>query len=356
MGPEKQIKKIAVKKIEADLFDDLNGKSLKNDITSNILISKKTKITAHLKVREEIVLCGIHFVQNFIFERFPELKLKLFYKDGQIVGKSSAILEISGECKKVFMLERSVINFLQHLSSISTYTSRFVLLLKKSHTKLLNTRKTITGLRKLQKYATTVGGAKNHRMGLHDESAVGALATMTWRNKRRYGGYIVHIGVVLIFAGIAGSQAYGTHTEKHLQIGESFEIRGYTITYEKLIAVEATNIKTRIIAQLAVERNGKRYWTGHPEKEFYKGQNQPVSEVDVLSTWKEDLYMILADFREDESATIKVYHNPMVKWLWTGGWVIALGTMVTAWPDRLEQRRRLERLKKQRIVFAPAQE
>ena len=67
------------------------------------------------------------------------------------------------------MLERSVINFLQHLSSISTYTSRFVLLLKKSHTKLLNTRKTITGLRKLQKYATTVGGAKNHRMGLHDE-------------------------------------------------------------------------------------------------------------------------------------------------------------------------------------------
>ncbi len=164
-----ELTKIAVKKIEADLFDDLNGKSLKNDITSNILISKKTKITAHLRVREEIVLCGIHFVQNFIFERFPELKLKLFYKDGQIVSKSSAILEISGECKKIFMLERSVINFLQHLSSISTYTSRFVLLLKKSHTKLLNTRKTITGLRKLQKYATTVGGAKNHRIGLHDE-------------------------------------------------------------------------------------------------------------------------------------------------------------------------------------------
>ena len=70
-----ELTKIAVKKIEADLFDDLNGKSLKNDITSNILISKKTKITAHLRVREEIVLCGIHFVQNFIFERFPELKL-----------------------------------------------------------------------------------------------------------------------------------------------------------------------------------------------------------------------------------------------------------------------------------------
>ena len=195
------------------------------------------------------------------------------------------------------------------------------------------------------------------RMGLHDESAVGALATMTWRNKRRYGGYIVHIGVVLIFAGIAGSQAYGTHTEKHLQIGESFEIRGYTITYEKLIAVEATNVKTRIIAQLAVERNGKRYWIAHPEKEFYKGQNQPVSEVDVLSTWKEDLYMILADFREDESATIKVYVNPMVKWMWTGGWIIAFGSMISMWPDRLEQRRRLDRVRRQEQLFpSPAQE
>ena len=195
------------------------------------------------------------------------------------------------------------------------------------------------------------------RMGLHDESVVGALATMTWRNKRRYGGYIVHMGVVLIFAGIAGSQAYGTHTEKHLQIGESFEIRGYTITYEKLIAVEATNIKTRIIAQLAVERDGKRYWTAHPEKEFYKGQNQPVSEVDVLSTWKEDLYMILADFREDESATIKVYVNPMVSWMWTGGWIIAFGSMISMWPDRLEQRRRLDRVRRQEQLFpSPAQE
>jgi len=81
-----------------------------------------------------------------------------------------------------------------------------------------------------------------------------------------------------------------------------------------------------------------------------------VSEVDVRSTLASDLYVILADFSEDESATIKVYHNPMVKWLWTGGWVIALGTMVCAWPDRLEQRRRLERLKRQQIVFSPAQE
>ena len=194
------------------------------------------------------------------------------------------------------------------------------------------------------------------RLDSHEETAIGALGSLIWHSKRRYGGYIVHIGVVMIYAGIAASQSYGTHVEKRVKIGDTIEINNYMLRYEKLAAVQATSVKTRIIAQLAVEKNGKRIWTARPEKEFYKGQNRPVSEVDVRSTLASDLYVILADFSEDESATIKVYHNPMVKWLWMGGWVIAIGTMVTAWPDRLEQRRRLERLKKQRIVFAPAQE
>ena len=187
------------------------------------------------------------------------------------------------------------------------------------------------------------------------QTYLSALGSLIWNNKRRYGGYTVHIGIVMIYAGIAASSSYGIHTEKRLKIGETIEIRDYTLRYEKLAAIQATSVKTRIIAQLAVEKDGKRIWTARPEKEFYKGQNQPVSEVDVRSTMASDLYVILADFSEDESATIKVYHNPMVKWLWTGGWVIALGTMVSAWPDRLEQRRRLERLKLQKIVFSPAQ-
>ena len=185
----------------------------------------------------------------------------------------------------------------------------------------------------------------------------GELGTLTWRNKRRYGGYIVHIGTVLIFAGIAGSQSYSIHDQKRMKIGESFKLRDYTITYEKLSVVEATSVKTRVIGHVGVFKDSKRVWTGRPEKEFYKGQNQPVSEVDVLSTIVEDIYIILADFSdEDSSATIKVYLNPMVSWLWTGGWVIAFGTMICMWPDRLEQRRRLDRMKKQQAIFAPAQE
>jgi cytochrome c-type biogenesis protein CcmF len=194
------------------------------------------------------------------------------------------------------------------------------------------------------------------RKSLHDEKLIEALGSLVWRSKSRYGGYIVHIGVVLIFAGIAGSQSYSAHTEKRLKIGESVVVKDFTFTYERLGFIEENATKTRAIAQVGVYKDGKRVWTGQPEKEFYKGQNQPVSEVDVLSTWQQDLYLILADFTEDESATIKVYVNPMVSWIWMGGWVIAFGTLVSVWPDRLEQRRRLERMKIQSAVFSPAQE
>ncbi len=194
------------------------------------------------------------------------------------------------------------------------------------------------------------------RMDLHHESVAESLGSLVWRSKSRYGGYIVHIGVVLIFAGIAGSQSYSEHVEKRFKIGDSVEVKGFKLTYERLGFIEENASKTRAIAQIGVYKDGKRVWTGQPEKEFYKGQNQPVSEVDVRSTWREDVYLILADFAEDESATIKVYVNPMVRWIWFGGWVIAFGTMVSVWPDRLELRRRLERMKVQEAVFSPAQE
>lgn len=194
------------------------------------------------------------------------------------------------------------------------------------------------------------------RVDLHKEMPFAALVALVWKNKRRYGGYIVHVGIVLIFAGIAGSSSYSVFKEKQIKIGETLEIKDYTLRYEKLSVIAATSLKTRVIAQLEVVRNGQHVWVARPEKEFYKGEKQPTSEVDLLSNWREDLYVILADFKEDESATFKVYVNPMVAWIWRGGLVIAFGTAIAMWPDRLERRRQLERVKKQEAVFAPAQE
>ena len=94
------------------------------------------------------------------------------------------------------------------------------------------------------------------RRGLHGETTMNALRSLIWNNKRRYGGYTVHIGVVMIYAGIAASSSYGTHIEKRVKIGDTIEIKNYMLRYEKLAAVQATSVKTRIIAQLAVEKNG----------------------------------------------------------------------------------------------------
>ena len=86
-----------------------------------------------------------------------------------MVKKNSILIELSGDVRWILLLERTLLNFLQHLSSISTYTKKFVEKLNGSKTMLLDTRKTTTGLRVLEKYATKVGGAKNHRMGLNDK-------------------------------------------------------------------------------------------------------------------------------------------------------------------------------------------
>tara|TARA_B100000686_G_C16732949_1_gene941846 strand:+ start:325 stop:1182 length:858 start_codon:yes stop_codon:yes gene_type:complete len=163
-----QLSIIAISKLQSEIIDDLKGKNINNDITSNTLIDNKKTIKVAISNRESLTLCGEFFLKKFIKKKFPSLIYKSYFKDGDYLHKQSKIAEISGNCKIIFAIERTLLNFIQHLSSISTYTKELVILLQKTNTKLLNTRKTITGLRKLQKYATTIGGAKNHRMGLYD--------------------------------------------------------------------------------------------------------------------------------------------------------------------------------------------
>lgn len=160
---------LSLKKLQKELEEDLNGKSLKKDITSRILIKKNTNIKCVISNREKIILCGVSFIKNFLRRTFPELRLKNFYKDGQNIKKNSIIFEINGNSKIIMAVERTILNFLQHLSSISTTTYKFRVKMGNVKTKLLNTRKTTIGIRKLEKFATVVGGAFNHRIGLYDQ-------------------------------------------------------------------------------------------------------------------------------------------------------------------------------------------
>ena len=136
------------------------------DITSTYFIDNKKKARASFLTEENIVLAGNNIVL-YIFKKYcKNFKLISKLKDGKEIKKKTKILVLEGNARDILSLERTVLNLLQHLSGISTLTSKFFKKINFSKTILLDTRKTTPGLRKLEKYATYIGGAKNHRLDL----------------------------------------------------------------------------------------------------------------------------------------------------------------------------------------------
>lgn len=168
-----------------------------------------------------------------------------------------------------------------------------------------------------------------------------AFARLVSRNKRRYGGYIVHIGVVIIVAGITSSSVFVTEKQATLAEGQSVELGGYTLTYRGL--EQYTNdAKNATVAKLEGYKNGKPIGAISPEKNVYKYEgNREINqetEVALRSTFTDDLYVILMNYGEDGTATIRVMVNPMVSWIWSGGVVLVLGAIVTMWPGGRKER------------------
>jgi len=159
------------------------------------------------------------------------------------------------------------------------------------------------------------------------------------RNKRRYGGYIIHIGIVLIFVGITGSSAFKSEKLVTLEKGESLTIKDYELKYENFSSYP-TQDRYATAATLSVYRKGKKLGTLRPERNLYRNQEQPTTEVAIRSTLVEDLYVILAQYEEDGRATFKVLINPLIVWIWIGGFVVlAGGVIVVMWPNKREKRR-----------------
>lgn len=173
------------------------------------------------------------------------------------------------------------------------------------------------------------------------ENFLVAFTKLVSRNKRRYGGYIVHIGVVLIVIGITASSVFVTEKQSTLAPGQSMELRDYSLRFDGLKQY-TTDAKNATIANLTLFENGKQVDTIAPEKNIYKYEgNREINqetEVALRSTFKDDLYIILSGFNEDGSATIRVMINPLVNWIWAGGLVLVLGAIVTMWPSRRKNR------------------
>lgn len=175
------------------------------------------------------------------------------------------------------------------------------------------------------------------RQRQYSENPAVAAFNLVAKNRRRYGGYIVHLGVVLAVVGIAGSTFYKSETQANLKPGESVSLGGYVVRFDGLKMVPTEN-RQAVAARVSVFENGAPIAAMAPEKDYYPASEQWQTEVAVRSSPREDLYLILAGWGDDQSATLKVIINPLVMWLWVGFGVFIAGTVIALWPDPREAR------------------
>jgi cytochrome c-type biogenesis protein CcmF len=186
------------------------------------------------------------------------------------------------------------------------------------------------------------GALARHRKS--GESLPVALWHLAGRNRRRYGGYIIHLGVVLMAIGIIGIEVFQSETQGTISQGEQVTLGDYSVTFESLSVFDTTDGRNVARAVVSVYKDGQFVGELYPRRDYYYESQQPMTIPGVRSTWEDDFYILLVDWQPISTAgvTFKIYHNPLVNWLWLGGFVFILGTLVAAWPDRDPQKLRIK--------------
>jgi len=171
------------------------------------------------------------------------------------------------------------------------------------------------------------------RRTLHGESAGTALANLVRRNGRRYGGYIVHLGIVLVALAVATSQSRTVEIERTVRAGEHFEVAGYTVAYSGLRTVDEPQ-RDLLVADLAITGNAADTHL-RPALVFFPNATQAVGSPGISAGLGDDVYTILVayDTTARSWATIRVLVIPLVSWLWLGGGVVGLGAVIAALPQ-----------------------
>jgi len=178
------------------------------------------------------------------------------------------------------------------------------------------------------------------RRALSGEAVPRAFGQLIARNRRRYGGYIVHAAILMLAIGIAGSSAYDTSHSARLAPGDSMKLRNYTLVYRGLNSQRSQNaLETR--AAIDVYRGGDRIATMHPGKNDYPVEQQISNEVSIRSDWLtgEDLFLITEQVNQNGTIDFKAIINPLVNLIWAAGLVFLLGAAIALWPDAREERR-----------------
>ena len=205
--------------------------------------------------------------------------------------------------------------------------------------------------------ALTLEFAKGTRVrrAMSGENILRSLGSLTWRNKRRYGGYIVHVGVILLLIGVTGSNAFKQEDQQTLRKGQTMSVGKYAVTYDSFTTYN-TNEKQVGEVAFSVRENGRFVGTVSPVREFYFAKQQPWTRIDRQSTLGRDVYVALLDYSADSGqALVKIDINPLVSWVWIGSVVMVLGGVICIWPDKREAKRLAARMEAEaRLESEPA--
>ncbi len=193
------------------------------------------------------------------------------------------------------------------------------------------------------------------RVRAHGESYPTALFRMVARNRRRYGGYLIHLGVLVMGVGIIANGAYQQETQQTISAGQTITIGNYVVEYQGLERFAAIDSRQVARAQTVVYREGREVDRLTPRIDIYD-TGRTMTIPDTFGTIRgDDLYVRLIDWEQINltSATFKIYYNPLIRWVWTGGFVFIFGTIVAALPDAREIRRE-SAVKLQRVAASAA--
>jgi len=172
------------------------------------------------------------------------------------------------------------------------------------------------------------------RQKAYGESYPQALNRLFQYEQRRYGGSVVHFGMVLMVIGLSGS-AFNSEVQGTLGPEQSLSLGPYTFRCSEITQDDTSNPNYAFArARIEILREDQRIETAHPEKRFYYASEQTTSEVAIHSTLREDLYFVLAGIEDYANAVVHIYRNPLVAWLWIGGVVMVLGTLLCLLPLR----------------------
>jgi cytochrome c-type biogenesis protein CcmF len=178
------------------------------------------------------------------------------------------------------------------------------------------------------------GAMARHRKS--GENFFVALWRLAGRNRRRYGGYLIHLGVVLMAIGIIGIEIFQVETQGTIPQGGELSLGDYSIRYDRLDIFDTDDNRNVARATLSIFKNGEYVGELNPRRDFFYDSQQPMTIPGVRSTIEDDFYVLLVDWLpvSTQGATFKLFHNPLINWLWFGGFVFIFGTFVAAWPDK----------------------